>query len=319
LPSACFTQSFDIAIDRHDVPFYGFKDTPGVIGGPKKKGTNHCHASVTAVIVNPHRRYTIALAPLANSRFWPAVEVLLQQIQAHNISIRTLLLDRGFFSAELVSNLTQRKIPFVVGVPKKGKRWAEVFEMPTGELRSFRWKCDQTRQWVSATMVNWRRWRGAAGRKRKRPISGAATGPVTKRGQRRQRKRSQVEVVAMAIFGVSFAEGQNRWQRALQVKRSYRKRFGIETSYRQMTQGKGWTTSGNPCWRLLLVGVALVLRNVWVSCQRAVMEANRSMGMSDRLAEKESVGLEELMEWLADALKAAHSPRLSLPTANFQG
>ena len=51
---------------------------------------------------------------------------------------------------------------------------------------------------------------------------------------------------------------------AASVSELYRERFGIETSYRQMNQCRARTCTKNPCVRLLLVGVALVLRNVWV-------------------------------------------------------
>ena len=48
------------------------------------------------------------------------------------------------------------------------------------------------------------------------------------------------------------------------VREEYRKRFGIETSYRQMNQGRIRTCTRNPVLRLLFVGIALLLRNVWV-------------------------------------------------------
>ena len=45
---------------------------------------------------------------------------------------------------------------------------------------------------------------------------------------------------------------------------TYRLRFGIETSYRQMHEGRIRTTTRRPVVRLLYVGIALVLRNLWV-------------------------------------------------------
>ena len=44
----------------------------------------------------------------------------------------------------------------------------------------------------------------------------------------------------------------------------FRKRFGIETSYRQLGEGLAQTTSRDRRYRLLRVGLALLLRNVWV-------------------------------------------------------
>ena len=45
----------------------------------------------------------------------------------------------------------------------------------------------------------------------------------------------------------------------------YRQRFGIETSYRQMNQVRARTTSRNPVIRLLLVGLAFILFNLYIA------------------------------------------------------
>ena len=47
------------------------------------------------------------------------------------------------------------------------------------------------------------------------------------------------------------------------MQETYRQRFGIETSYRQMEQARIRTSTRDPLLRLLYVGVALILRNVW--------------------------------------------------------
>ena len=49
-----------------------------------------------------------------------------------------------------------------------------------------------------------------------------------------------------------------------EIRETYRKRFGIETSYRQMNEARIRTCTRDPRQRLLFVGIALVLRNVWV-------------------------------------------------------
>src|SRR5205823_14080346 len=46
--------------------------------------------------------------------------------------------------------------------------------------------------------------------------------------------------------------------------RPYRRRFGIETSYRQMERARIRTTTRDPLRRLLFAGIALLLRNAWV-------------------------------------------------------
>jgi hypothetical protein len=48
---------------------------------------------------------------------------------------------------------------------------------------------------------------------------------------------------------------------------TYRSRFGIESSYRQMNQARLRTCSRSPELRLLAVAIAFVLRNLWALCR----------------------------------------------------
>jgi putative transposase len=56
-----------------------------------------------------------------------------------------------------------------------------------------------------------------------------------------------------------FRPGSTAW-----VRETYRRRFGIETSYRQMNEARLRMCSRNPCLRLLFFGLAMILRNAWV-------------------------------------------------------
>lgn len=44
----------------------------------------------------------------------------------------------------------------------------------------------------------------------------------------------------------------------------YRRRFGIESSYRQLGECLAYSSSRDAVYRLLLVGVSLLIRAVWV-------------------------------------------------------
>ncbi len=59
---------------------------------------------------------------------------------------------------------------------------------------------------------------------------------------------------------------------------TYRLRFGIETSYRQLQQARISTTTRNPVMRLLYVAIALFLRNVWVWVHYARLSTPRRGG-----------------------------------------
>lgn len=70
-------------------------------------------------------------------------------------------------------------------------------------------------------------------------------------------KRHGRQKLVYAFWG--FRPGSPHW-----IREEYRKRFGIETSYRQMNQCRIRTSTRNPVLRLFFVGIALLLRNVWV-------------------------------------------------------
>ena len=53
-------------------------------------------------------------------------------------------------------------------------------------------------------------------------------------------------------------------QTVRQVADAYRGRFGIESSYRMMHQGRARTSARDPWLRLLLVTIGLLLTNLWV-------------------------------------------------------
>jgi putative transposase len=72
-------------------------------------------------------------------------------------------------------------------------------------------------------------------------------------------------------------------------------RFGIETSYRQMNQARIRTCAKDPAVRLLFVGVALVLRNVWVYLHYAILSTPRR---GRRVLNLELLPLKEMLLWL---------------------
>jgi putative transposase len=67
------------------------------------------------------------------------------------------------------------------------------------------------------------------------------------------------------------------------VRETYRLRFGIESSYRQLNQARIRTCSRDPLLRLLFVGIALILRNLWVWLHLLVLSTPRRGGRVLRL------------------------------------
>src|SRR6185437_2938520 len=129
--------------------------------------------------------------------------------------------------------LQGQDLSYVVPLRRKGRgnnRRNACFALPLGTITEVQWKTEKSRQLVRTQAVVLRR-----------------------AGER------SVKVYAFGGWGSSKAVG-----RARQAKHAYRRRFGIETSYRQLNESKGRTTKKDLVYRLLLVGLALLLRQVWV-------------------------------------------------------
>lgn len=124
------------------------------------------------------------------------------------------------------------------------------------------------------------------------------------------RRQGQLETKVYAFAGWGDAQAVSEAKRAWLGRRRYRERFGIETSYRQKNQSRGWTTSKNVAYRLLLEGLALLLRQVWVNLTQHIAQA-RGLKPNDWVDELPMV---EMLLWLADLLRAKylHEQRIDL-------
>jgi hypothetical protein len=281
LPHAFRRRRWDIAIDRHDVPFYGDKHTPGVLGGPKKGGTHHAFSYATAVAVRRGQRWCLALTALTDADGAAAVAALLEQLASRGVRVRCLLLDRGYYSGHVIRLLQGRGVGFVVGVPRGGGRLGQLFERPVGWVGEYTWKTERESLPVTARMV---------------------------RVNRRVRGQWRHEVYAFA--GVSPEVGASRYRRARYYRALMRRRFGIETSYRQLNEGKARTSTVDRRVRLLGVGLALLLRQVWVWSQRALSPGNRWWRGRRPVG---TLTLAWLLHWLARVLEEQHPGPQELP------
>ena len=277
-------RAWNLAIDLHNVPYYGDRSAPHVVGGQKKHGTQYFHSYATAVLIHKRRRYTVGL--LAVTRGLKPHEVvarLLDQVRSRGLTVGGVVLDSGFDSGETILLLQKRKVSYAVPLRRKGgksNRRNDCFGRPSGTVATVDWVTEQTRRSVSTSVLVW---------------------------QRRGESRSRV----YAFGGWGGARAVSRVRRAWLGRRRYRERFGVETSYRQKNQARGWTTGTSPEYRLLLEGVALVLRQVWVCL---TLRIARSRGLTPKAWVGE-LPLAEMLEWLADRVRSRYPQprRIVLP------
>jgi hypothetical protein len=227
LPRRFRGRRIPVAIDIHKRPYYGDHDrTPGVTGGKRDAGTSYFWSYATAVALTPGHRHTLGLTAVEPSETLTAVvDRLLAQVAWAGIQVRYVLLDRAFYAVGVVNALARRNLRFIIPMVRRGAD-TRVF---------FRRGC---RGWFEHTA-----W------------------------SRNHRESATVRVAVVPgpngnrplVFACS-----DGFQALPRVVLTYRRRFGIETSYRQLGECLPRTTSRDLVYRLMLVGVSLLIRARWV-------------------------------------------------------
>lgn len=270
-----------VAIDVHHVPYYG-PPTPDVVGGPKKQGTKWFFAYASAVLLHQRRRYTVALAPLTpKTKPHEIVRLILDQIAEKGLKIRGVTLDSAFDSGETLLLLQERRLAYSVPLRRKGKgRNARnaCFEGKHNQVRWAEWTTDKTRRRVRTRTLLW---------------------------------KGRAKTLVFAFQGWSGDRARNVHQQAERLRQLYRRRFGIETSYRQKNQAKATTTSRDPVYRLLLEGLGYLLRQVWVVlteelARRSKVSPNTWIG---------ALTVQKMIDWLVHELTRLHPETLEISGA----
>jgi putative transposase len=248
LPKALRRRPQILAIDLTLIPYHGQpqNDPNEIYRSQPKSGTSHFHAYATCYVVRKGHRFTIALTPVQKGeRMEEVVRRLLRQARAEGVKHRLLLLDRGFYSVAVIRYLQAARCPFLMPVIQRGRK-PKQGKAATGTRAFAAWKKSG---WSSHTLSTPKATKyGKTATVQICVSCGNFAGKWGRHGRR---------TFVYAFWG--FHPGTTRW-----VRETYRTRFGIETSYRQMNEARIRTCSRSPLLRLFFFGLAMILRNVWV-------------------------------------------------------
>jgi hypothetical protein len=228
----------EIAVDFHDEPYYGREQVDDgdtwICRGEARAGTTRFYRCATAYLMLRDVRMTLAIVFVKPTLDKVTVlKRLLSALRAAQISIKCLYADKGFCCIEVLRYLLRRHIPAIVAMPIRGK-----------QAGSRALCCGQKSYRTTYTLQS------AKHGKLTIPVA------VVRTYQRRRSGRRQLRWLLYAVLGVSGPLER--------VRRRYRRRFGIESGYRLMEQVRARTTSPNPALRFLLMGVALLIVNMWI-------------------------------------------------------
>ena len=227
-----------IAIDLNLICYYGkptSAELPYIYRSEAKSGTHSFYAYATLYVITNNKRVTLAIRGVR--RFAPSLAIityLLAELDALKINIKKLYLDRGFFKTPVIRWLQALDIPLMMPAIKTGKPGG-IKQLLKGK-KSYKTTYTITRSKDDSVTFD--------------------LGMICKykKGKRKQ-QGVQYFVYVMYKVKTSFSY----------IYEDYRKRFGIETSYRLKNVCRIRTNNKNPTLRLLFVGISFFLVNVWVN------------------------------------------------------
>lgn len=282
LPPRIRGREHRVAIDLVFIPYHGEpqKDPDEVRRSAAKSGTTHFHVYASAYIIYKHKRVTVAVAYYqANETMLALLQRLLERLNALDIGLQQLLLDRQFCSVKIFSYLEHQPWQSVTPVPARSR-----------ELKILRHTARRSQQ-------------------RRYTLSSAQDGDITFdlhvvcRYAMGRRGKHGIDVLYFAVLG-------HPWTgRPGTLANIYGRRFGIEASYRLMNSLRIRTTSRDPKLRLLFVILAFALVNLWVFLSWTLLAVPRRGG---RYLLPHLFQLEKFRYFLREAIHRIRPPVLSV-------
>lgn len=233
IPAGMARQGVEIAIDYHDEPFYGKQEATRAVtcSGQAKKGTTHFVRIATAYVIWRQVRLTLAVHyVLPDEEALKVLKILLERLKKLGFSAKVLYMDKGFASTPIVDYLTtEAKQPALIANPIRGK---------TGGTRTL--CCGRSSYITTYTFSN--------GTSATIAMKASLVPDKTKKLRRKW--------LSFLVILLDWSPDK--------IYQEYRRRFGIECSYRLLRRLRATTTSRNPALRFFLLSLGLILTNVWV-------------------------------------------------------
>lgn len=229
----------EVAMDFHDRPYYGKAEQEDAlwVRGEARDGTTRFYRVATAYLIKRGRRVTLSVRfVLPGDQTLDVLKDLLRNLRQSRLKVSCLYLDKGFSTVSVFDYLQQAGQSALIACPIRGK---------SGGTRAL---CKGRKSYCTSH-------RFGAG-KENQFTAHVAVCRVFTTSKRTGRNAQRVEWMIFVQINLNLTPQRCR--------RRYRRRFGIETSYRLSNRLLGWTSSANAAYRFVLIGLSFILVNVWV-------------------------------------------------------
>lgn len=279
IPSSMARKGVEIAFDFHDEPFYGKQEEIRAVtcNGQAKKGTTHFIRIATAYVIWRQVRLTLAVHyVLPEETALEVLKILLQRLKSLDFEAQVLYLDKGFAATPIVNYLTSQRQPTIIANPIRGKKGG------TRALCRGRSSYLTPYTFTDGTQVT---------------IAMKASLVADKTGKLRRKWLSFIVILL-------------DWSPE-KVYQEYRRRFGVECSYRLLRRVRATTTSRNPTLRFFLLGLGLILTNAWVFLR---WEFARLLAPGLRRVEEARFRLHRFSRFLIRSIEKLYGTIAAIPT-----
>ena len=226
-------RKYTLAIDTHNIAFYGKLEGIWIHGYRLEKGSTGSFKFITISIVIGEAKFVLHALPVQCGKYTEDLILEMLTWVKKRMRVDLVLFDRGFYSAATIHTLQKINIKYIIFAPQNKKNKKFLAETPEFSNRFvshvLEYKHDKTSENVNVKIVI---------------------------------LKDFVDFKSLRIYDWIFATNLSNLQ-ALSYVKIYKKRWGIETSYRILDTFKILTTSKNIVVRYFLFLTVILLYNIW--------------------------------------------------------
>jgi putative transposase len=282
IPPKIAKHSQRLAIDLNLLPFYGIPnavEAPYIYRSQAKAGTTCFFAYATIYVICRNKRVTLGIHAVPRQETLVAtLTYLLAMLSPRRIRVKRLFLDRGFYSVPVIRWLKALNFPFLMPAIIRGKTGGtrQLLIGRTSYATNYTLNSHQYGSVTCQMAVVCNYYKGFKG-------------------------KHGIQYSLYVVYRIKVALDQ--------LHHHYKKRFGIETSYRIKNPCRIRTTTKNPVVRLLFVALAFILVNLWVYLLWHFVSRTQRGG---RVVYRKLFGLKTMLDFLCHAVERHFPPIIAV-------
>ncbi|TYT61760.1 transposase [Natrialba swarupiae] len=238
-----FDRCVTVAIDITYIAYYGDERNELVLGSPSDEKYKWCYQFAAISIVGDNTKFFLAMRPVRENV--PRGEIVRELISEANqyVNVQTVYADREFATTDVVQSLEDFGVEYVIPVPRNQRIKRAI---------------DRMNNYIEV-----RHEYGFYGSTVDGPTNDRVETTLVLLPSKRDEDGKELKAIPF-YTNKDISDETARDRRATdRVLNRYRKRWGIETSFKSVKQFLPWTTSNEHVVRMFHFAFAMILYNMW--------------------------------------------------------